>query len=171
MTVLADPLDMSGPAPAPPEWLTLEDGERVLLRVSPSRNLILAALAVGFVLLLAMSVFVSTMTDLRTGRVVSLAVLLLIVGLLVAAFLHIRRNEYVLTDEGVYTGTGLASKRVASAGHDEVSDVTVEQSSWQQLANVGTLRFVVDGGDLTFGFVDRPTYLYQDALEIVEEAD
>lgn len=162
---------MSGSTPSPPEWLPLNDGERVWLRASPSRNLVLAALAAGFVLLLAMSMVVSAMNDLGTGRAVSLAVLLVIVGLLVAAFLVTRRNEYVLTSDRVCAGIGLGSKRVTWVDTEEVRDVTVEQSRWQQLVNVGTLRFVADSGDLTFALVESPVHLQQQALQFVDVAD
>lgn len=162
---------MSGSAPTPPEWLALDDGERVWLRASPSRNLVLAALATGFVALLAMSVAVSAMDDPGTGRAVSLAVLLSIVGLLLAAFLHIRRNEYVLTSERACAGTGLRSKRVRSVALADVRDVTVERSTWQQLVNVGTLRFVADEGDLRFALVEHPAHIHRRALQVVDLGD
>lgn len=162
---------MNDPTPSPPEWLTLDDGERVWLRASPSRNLVLAALTAGFVLLLVMSVSVSAMNDPGTGRAVSLAVLLLIVGLLVTAYLLIQRNEYVLTSERVCAGVGLRSKRVTAVDLEDVHDVTVEQSSWQRLMNVGSLRFVVDGKDLTFALIENPAYLHQQALQFVDIGD
>lgn len=162
---------MSGSTPGPPEWLALDDGERVWLRASPSRNLVLAALAAGFVLLLAMSVAVSAMNDLGTGRAVSFTVLLFIVGLLLAAFLLIRRNEYVVTNERVCVGIGFGSKRTTSVAIEDVRDVTVEQSGWQQLVSVGTLRFVADDGDLAFTLVENPSRLYQQVLQVVEVGD
>lgn len=157
---------MRGSTQNPPEWLTLDDGERVEIRVSPSRNLVLASLTVGFVLLLAMSVAVSTMTDLGTGRALSLAVLLFIVGLLVATFLVTRRNEYVLTSERVCAGIGLGSKRVVSVYLENVRDVSVEQSSWHQLLNIGTVRFVTESDELAFALVENPMYLHQQALQV-----
>lgn len=159
---------MSGKTPTSPDWLSLGDGERVRLTASPSRNLVLAALGVGFVLLIVMSVAVSSVMDLETGREVSFFVLLLIVGLLVAAFAFTHRSEYVLTTDRVCAGIGLGSKRVASLPVDEVNDVTIEQSSWQQLVNIGTLRFVTDGQDLAFSLVGHPAYLHQEVLQFVD---
>lgn len=159
---------MSVSASGPPEWLALEDGEQVWLWESPSRNLVLVALAAGFALLLAMSVVVSTMADVGTGRAVSLTVLLVIVGLLVAAFLVIKRSEYVLTSDRICTGVGLRSKRVTTVDLADVRDVTVEQSTWQNVVNVGTLRFVTDGDDLTFTMVRDPSVLHQQALQLVD---
>jgi uncharacterized membrane protein YdbT with pleckstrin-like domain len=159
---------MSGSPPEQPAWLTLTDGERVWLRTAPSRNLVLAALAVGFVLLLTMSVAVSAMGDLATGRAVSLTVLLAIVALLLAAFLYIRRNDYVLTSERACAGVGLGSKRTRAVALADVQDVTVEQSGWQQLVNLGTLRFVTAGEDLRFALVENPAHLHQRALQFVD---
>lgn len=168
MQPLFDSADMSGSPPEPPEWLSLADGERVWLRVSPSRNLVLAALAAGFVSLLAMSVAVSAMNDIGTGRAVSLTVLLGIVGLLLAAFLYTRRNAYVLTSERICAGVGLGSKRTRTVALEDVHDVTVEQSTWQRLVNLGTLRFATDDGDLTFALVENPAHLHQQALQFVD---
>lgn len=159
---------MSESTPSPPTWLSLDDGERVWLRTTPSRNLVLAALTVGFVLLLGMSVVVSAMRDLGTGRAVSLTVLLGIVGLLVAAFTLTTRNEYVLTSDRVCAGIGLGSKRVETLPIEDVRDVTVEQSTWQRLASVGTLRFVANGDDLRFRLVENPVYLQRQAFEAVD---
>lgn len=162
---------MNGAAPSPPEWVNLGDDERVWLRVRPSRNLVLVALTVGFALLLAMSVAVSAMSDLTTGRAVSLTVLLLIVGLILAAFLLTRRREYLLTSERVCAGIGFGNKRGESLAIEDVDDVVVEQSTWQQLANVGTLRFVGAGDELAWSLVGNPAYLQQQALQIVTLED
>ncbi|WP_396611323.1 PH domain-containing protein [Haloferax sp. S1W] len=156
---------------SPPAWLTLADSEQVWVRTAPSRNLVLAALATGFVLLLVMSVTVSAMDDLQTGRAVSFTVLLLIVGLLVVAFLITKRNEYVLTSDRVCTGVGLRSKRVTAVAVRDVQDVTVEQSTWQQLVNVGTVRFVAGGDDLRFSLVGNPVYLQQQVFQFVDITD
>lgn len=162
---------MSGSAPSPPEWVTLADGERVWLRAEPSRNLVLAALTVGFALLLAMSVAVSAMTDLATGRAVSFTVLVVIVGLILAAFLVTRHRDYLLTSDRICVGVGFREKRTESLDAAEVRDVVVEQSTWQQLANVGTLRFVADGEDLAWALIGNPAYLQQQALQFVPVDD
>lgn len=159
---------MSRTPPTPPEWLTLEDGERVWLIASPSRNLLLAALATGFVLLIAMSLLVSAMDDLGTGRAISLTVLLVIVGLLLGAYALTRRSEYVLTSERASAAVGLRSKRIESVDLEDVRDVTIEQSGWQQLVNVGTLRFTADGDALAFSLIGEPSVAYQRALELLE---
>lgn len=162
---------MSGSTPGPPEWVSLTHDERVWLRVSPSRNLVLAALVAGSGLLLVMSVGVSAMHDLGTGRLVSFTVLLVIVGLLVAASLVTHRLEYVLTSERVCVGVGLRSKRTRFIDLENVQDVSVEQSWWHRLANVGTVRFVTAGGDLAFALVENPGDVQRQALQVVDLTD
>lgn len=162
---------MSAPTPSRPEWLTLEDDEQVWLRATPSTNLVLASLAVGFVLLLAMSVVVGFLADLATGRAMSFAVLVLIVALLGAAYVVIKRREYVLTSKRASIGVGLRSKRVSSVAIEDVRDVRVEQSGWQRWVDIGDLRFVADEGTVRFAFVDEPTDLYEYAVEFVEQGN
>lgn len=161
---------MSESTPRPPEWLSLAADEQVWLQASPSRNLVLGSLTLGFVLLIGMSILVSFFTDLATGRVVSFAVLMLILGLLAAAYLVIKSREYVLTSERVCAAAGLSSKRVSAVALDDVRDVTVEQSTWQQLLNMGTLRFVTDGEReaVEFALVENPVSVYQHALQVVD---
>lgn len=151
-----------------PEWLSLAAGERVLLRAEPSKNLVLAALTAGFVLLLAMSVLVSALSDLRTGRAVSFAGLVAIVGLIVGAYLVVQRREYVLTDERVCVGVGLRDERVATVDLGDVEAVTVEQAVWHRPVDVGTLRFVTGDRDLAFSFVETPHRLHEQVLGVVD---
>lgn len=160
---------MGGTGGRPPEWLSTATDERVLLRAEPSKNLVLAALTAGFVLLLAMSVLVSALSDLRTGRAVSFAGLVVIVGLIVGASLVVQRREYVLTDERACVGVGFRDERVASIDLADVEGVTVEQSVWQRLVNVGTLRFVGVDRDLAFSFVEEPLRVHARVLGAVDE--
>jgi len=152
--------------------MTLDAGERVWLRATPSTNLVLASLAVGFVLLVAMSVVVGTLTDLATGRAVSFAVLVLIVALLVTASLVTRRREYVLTSDRACVATGLRSKRVSAIAIENVRDVRVEQSTWQRWVDIGDLRFVADDGTaVRFAFVDDPAALQEYVAGFVEHGE
>lgn len=161
-------MSVSDSTPSPPEWTTLAQGEQVWLRTTPSTNLVLAALALGFAILVAMSVVVGFFLNIAAGRVVSFAGLVLIVALLVAAYAVTRTRDYLLTSERVCTAVGLTDKRVTSADLEDVRDVTIEQSNWQRAVNVGTLRFVVDGSeDIEFGFVEDPHSVYEQALDFL----
>lgn len=154
--------------PSPPEWLDLESGERVLVRATPSTNLVLASLIVGVVLMLVMSVVVGFFTDIATGRLVSFAVLVLIVVLIGAAFLVTKRREYVVTSERACAAVGLTGKTVAECSLERVRDVTVEQSGWQRVFNVGTLRFSTGRDDVTFALVENPASLHGRVLQFVD---
>lgn len=144
--------------PNPPEWVTLSHGERVRLVASPSRNLVLAGLAVGFVLLIAMSIGVGFAASLETGRAVSFATLVVIVGLLLAAYGPTRTRQYVLTSDRALAGVGLRTKRVSSVPLEAVSDVQVRQGGVRRFLGVGTVRIVtIDGDAVAFRLVGSPT--------------
>lgn len=152
-----------------PDWLDLDGDERVLVRARPSSNIVLASLIVGLILMFTMAVVVSFVTTHRTGRLLSLGVLLGIVGLLVLAFLVTRRREYVLTSHRVCSAVGFLEKEVTSVPVGRVCDVTVQQSWWQQLFQVGTLHFALDGGDgVSFQLVEDPSTLQQRVLQFVD---
>jgi uncharacterized membrane protein YdbT with pleckstrin-like domain len=140
-----------------PAWMTLDADEHVRFVVSPSRNLVLGSLGVGFMLLIAMSVGVGFFTDVTTGRMVSFATLVLIVGLLVGAYGLTETRQYVLTNDRAVVGVGLRTKRTSAVALDAVDAVEVVQPTWQQFLNVGTVRLVTTAGtSVAFELVERP---------------
>lgn len=154
---------------SPPEWLALAPGEEVWFRGTPSGNLLLASLTIGFLLLTGMSMLVSVGTDLATGRRAMFTVLVVILAVIVGVFITIERREYVLTNERVYVGVGLRSKRVRSVALDDVRDVSLEQSNWQQHLHLGTLRFVThdEADTLSFALIEEPQSVYSHILDLV----
>lgn len=154
--------------PTPPEWVTLEEGEEVWLRASPSTNLVLAALGAGFVFLVAMSVVVGFFLDIATGRAVSFGGLVLVVGMLGAAYGITRSREYLLTSDRICTISGVWRGQVDETAVADVRAVTVEQSAWQRLVNIGDLRFVTDTGTVEFSLVENPTSLHQQVRQLVD---
>lgn len=159
---------MSGSVDTVPDWLELRDDEYVLMRASPSQNIVLAGLILGVVTMVAMAVVVGFLTGIRTGRRLSFLVLILIVVLIAGAFLVTKRHEYVVTSERVCSAVGLTNKRVTSSPLDGVEDVTIEQSGWQQLFNVGTIRFSTRGESVAFLLVENPAGVHQQVLQFVE---
>lgn len=155
-------------ASSPPEWLALEDDEYVVVRTTPSSNLVLAGLLVGLGLMLVMAVVVGFFTSRATGRTVSFTVLLLIIGLIAATFLLTKRREYVVTDRRACAAVGFLDRDVSECSLSRVTDLAVEQSTWQQLFNVGTLRFETDDGDLAFRLLEGPTGVQSRLLGIVD---
>ncbi len=165
---------MSDSGPGSPEWVTLDADEHVRFVVSPSRNLVLASLAIGFGLLITMSVGVGFLSNLAAGRIVSLATLVLIVALLVGAYALTEAYQYVLTSERAVVGAGLWRKRADSVALQAVTDVAVDQPTWQRVLNVGTVQLVTTtGAIIEFEFVERPNEVGQHIrrLAAVDETD
>jgi hypothetical protein len=92
----------------------------------------------------ALPIVVGLFTDIMTGRLASFVILIPIVALLTAAFLVVKRREYVMTSQRACAATGLTEKSVVECSLEAVRDVRVEQPGWQQLINVGTLTFSSD---------------------------
>lgn len=161
---------MGESTPNPPEWLSLEPDERVCIRTAPSVNLVFASLLVGFPLLVVMSIVVSLFTDLATGRVVIFAMLVLVLAALGGVYLGVTSRGYVLTSTRACVGVGLLSTRVASVALDDVCDVTVEQSDWQDRLNVGSVRFVTDeeAASVAFWLVEDPESVQQHVRQVVD---
>lgn len=144
------------------ERLSLDRDEQVVLHTTPSENLLLAGLTIGFIVLSGTALVVGTVASLSTGRTVSLAVLVIVLVCLVAVYIVIARREYVLTTERACATVGLVSRRVSSVRLSEVRDVAITQSGWQGLLNLGTLRFETDDEtvSLEFALVDDPASVY-----------
>lgn len=157
--------------PTPPEWVTLSSDERVWLVTSPSTNLVLASLGVGFVLLVVMSVGVGFTASLETGRVVSFVTLVGIVALLVGAYGLTSTREYVLTSDRALVGVGLRNKRISSVELEAVEDVEIRQGGWQRPLDVGCVRVVTaDGSAVEFRLVGSPADVARE-IQRVTDAD
>jgi uncharacterized membrane protein YdbT with pleckstrin-like domain len=155
-----------------PEWLTLERDERVLVRASPSKNLLLLTFIAGTVLFLALGVVGILFTvDVDTARTVTLVLLLLLFAVTAGVYLLTGYREYAVTSHRVCTASGLGSKDVTTVDADAVRAVIVEQAGWQSLVNVGDLRFDVDGGQaVRFTAIEEPDRVHERVLAAVEAA-
>lgn len=152
----------------PPEWLAASADELVLVQGQPSRNLLLAAFGLAFVILVAMSILVGAVDDLRTGRRLSWVIVMLTVGTILFAFVTIHRYEYVLTDERVSVHTGLHAGHVKQLALEDLVEVEVEQPTWQQWLGIGAIRFETTAGEhLRFSYVEDPYAVYQQILSSV----
>lgn len=146
-----------------PGWLDAEPEERVWLHVTPSKSLVLVGVALGFVLLVVVSVIVGTLGDILVGRTLSAVMLVSLVGLLVGPFLLSERREYLLTDRRVVRRSALTRRDETELRVEAVDSVALEQSTWQQWVGVGDVRFVAGGGapDLRFAHLDEPAQVFQ----------
>jgi uncharacterized membrane protein YdbT with pleckstrin-like domain len=151
-----------------PEWLTLDPGETVHLRAAPSKNLLLAGIGGGMAMLVVVSVVVAALGDIATGRALSFAVLILVVAILGSIYLLVHRWEYAVTSDRICVARGLRSRETRAVPLDAVREVTLDQSRWQRLVNVGDLVIVTDQRTLRFGSVEDPRRVYERVLAHVE---
>lgn len=153
---------------ATPTWLTLDRDERVLLRASPSTNLIMAGVVGGFLLITLGSLPFIYLGAVDAGRRTTFALSGLVVAVVLWLFLRITRREYAVTNKRVTVATGLRSKDVRSVDVDDVTEVSLEQDRWQRWLSVGTLRFVTPHGELDFAQVGSPHFVYERALDLTQ---
>lgn len=147
-----------------PEWLSLGQAETVALRAAPSKNLVLAALGAGMVLVVVVSVVVATLGNILMGRILSFAVLVFVLALLGGIYLVVHRWEYAVTSDRVCAVRGFRSRTARCVPRADVRDVTFEQSRWQRLVDVGDLLFVTDDGVVRFRAVGNPRHVYEQVL-------
>lgn len=147
-----------------PGWLTLSPGETVLLRAGPSKNLLLAGIGSGMVLLVLVSVVVAALGDIATGRALSFLVVMAVVASLAGIYALVHRWEYAVTSERACVVTGLWSRERRSVELDAIEEVRVDQSRWQRLVSVGDLVFVTDEGPLRFALVGAPYRVQEQVL-------
>lgn len=143
----------------PPHWLTLDPGEMVHIRTAPSKNLLLAGIGGGMILLICVSVVVAAIGNIETGRVLSFTVVMLVMALLGAIYLFVHWWEYTVTSDRVCVVRGFRSRETRTVSLDAVEKVTLEQSRWQRLVNGGDLLFVTERGMLRFDAVENPLRL------------
>lgn len=139
-----------------PKWLTLSPDETVNFRARPSKNLLLAGIGTGMVLLVLVSVVVAALGDISTGRALSFVVVILVVAILAGIYALVHRWEYAVTSDRACVATGLRSRDCRSVNLDDVEEVRVDRSRWQRLVNVGDLSFVTEEETLRFAFLDSP---------------
>lgn len=157
-----------GPPPSTPDWLSLASGESVVFRAGPSKNLLLVGLAVGMLILVGVSVLVSAIGDIIAGRVISFAGLLVFGGILGGIYLLVHRWEYVVTSERVCVTRSIGDQTQDEVRLDDVGDISMDQSWWQQVVDVGDLHFAAGGQTLTFDSIEHPRVVYEEVLTLVE---
>lgn len=151
-----------------PSWLSLSPSERMRLRASPSANLLLVIIVVGFVVLVAVSMVVAQFGTVRLGFRVSMGIIGFTMAGVAIGFLVIRGREYVLTTERACRAVGPTTKQVTTIDLDRVADIALEQPAWQRWMGVGTLEFVThDGESLRFELVEEPQFVYENALDLL----
>lgn len=153
-----------------PDWLTLDADEQVRVRARPSKNLLLVTFVVGTALLLGVGVVAVLFDiDIMTGRLLSVAVLLVIMLMTGGVYLLTRRLEYVVTNHRIYEAVGLTSKEASAVDLDDVNDLHLEQSNVQGWLSVGDIRVETDDGTaVRFRSIGNPQLVYEHTLELLE---
>ena len=161
---------MSGSNPSnPPDWVTLEPGERIRVRSVPSNNLMLAALILAtFTLLITSSVIAFFIDDVSTGRLLAKIMIVVIVGILFLTRFIMSRYEYLVTDQRVCQRTGILSKKVNQIESQQLDDVFLERSVWQRWFSIGGIRFVTNSDkSINFLYVGNPADLYMRVVDSI----
>lgn len=154
-----------------PDWLTLDRDERVLLRMQPSKNVLLLTFGVGTAMLLGVGVL-ALVADVAvpTARLLSTAILVFIFVLTAVVYLLTRRREYVVTTASAYEAVGFRSKNVEGVDLGQATDVMVVQSGWQRRLNVGEVRLIDDSGEqLRLRYVEHPAWIRERITDAIEE--
>lgn len=151
-----------------PSWMILDPDERVVLRTSPSTNLLMAGIVVGFFFIVFVSLPFVVVGAVNAGRQSTFAAIGLVLLTVLLLFFWINNREYAVTTKRISVASGLISKDVRSIDIEEVNQIELEQDRWHRLLSVGTLQFVA-GSDsyLTFSLVESPQFIYEQALDLV----
>lgn len=150
-----------------PAWLDPEPDETVWLRASPSKSLILVGVGVGVVVLVAVSAIVGALGDRLIGRVLSAGMLVTLVAFLIGPIWYADRREYVLTSRQVIDRAAFPWQADTRLAVDDVDEVSLEQSRWEDWIGVGDIRFSAqaDTGDLRFAYLDEPHLVFERVSE------
>lgn len=150
-----------------PPWLELEPGEKLWLSAAPSKNLLLAGVGAGFTMLIVGSVIVGAVGNILTGRLISVVMLAVIVGLLAGLYALTERGEYAMTSDRVVARSVLPWRSYRAVPLTRVEEVTIEQSAWERWIQVGGVLFETDGQepDVRFSFVEDPHFVFERATE------
>lgn len=156
-----------GAALAPDRTRPTSD-EEVLVRTSPSKNLVLAAFGLAAVVVFVGSAaLASASIDPRVGRIGSLAMLCVAAAPIAGAYLRTRRREYVVTTDRVYVRVGLWRPVVTELPLEAIGEVAYYRSGWGWVASVGTVRFHSAARTVSFTGVENPHRLYERSVRAV----
>lgn len=132
-----------------PEYVRL--GETILWRARPTlRSMASRAIATLVAVLFFGSILFNAMGGgaALAAPFVLTALLLLYLAVMLVQGLRLKRTEYVLTDHGVYTRTGLIGQSVAQTTFDKITDIALKQDVLGRLLGYATLQVNTAGSNL-----------------------
>ena len=119
------------------DWISLDDDEEVVWADTPHESSLVPALVVG----------------------VPLAIVLVGIPIIVAAYLHRENTAYVVTNRALYRKSGIISRNVQRVDLGKVQNTTYSQGFFGQRFGYGTVEVSTAGGsgvELTFDSISDP---------------
>jgi len=111
---------------AKPEWLSLEEGERIEWQGKPSTLALAGQAIMGVVLMLVLIGF-------------------LILLFLPVSYLGIKNTDYVVTNRALYVKTGIASTNIESVSLDRIQNTEFRQSFLAKRFGLGSIAISTAG--------------------------
>lgn len=135
----------------------LQPGEEVVYRAHVTRISLVPWIA-GLVLVLAAGLFARSATENPVPFWLSLAVGLVLLGVILTRLVVLRCHEYVLTDRRVIQQTGVLNKTSMDAHLDKVNNVEHRQTLWGRLLGYGDVEIdtASETGTTRFAKIRRP---------------
>lgn len=133
------------------DWLTLDEGEEVVWWGRPHKYSLVPALVVG----------------------IPLAVLLVGIVVIVAAYLRRKNTQFVVTTDGLYTKTGVFSRDVQRIGYEKVQNISYSQDFFGTRFGYGDVDISTAGGagvEMRFRQVPDPKAVQKRVNALSKEA-
>lgn len=120
------------------DWLSLDDDEQIIWSGKPKMNSIYPSIAVGILFTPVMGI-----------------------GLLImaGAYLYIQNTNFVITSNGLYKKTGIASRKVKKIGFNKIQDTSFNQGIFGNYFGYGNVDISTAGGqnvEMRFNSIDKP---------------
>lgn len=141
--------------------MDLHPGEKVIFEGRPSWRSIVSFYVTGFVAAVAAGVIAALIDKTRTGVLVYLGVMAVI---LIIGYVRRLSTRYTMTNERLHIQRGLLSRKSQQTNLARVQNVNTSQSLIERLLRVGTVDFDTagtDDSDFTFAGVASPAEVVQ----------
>ena len=120
-----------------PEWLSLDQDEKIFWKGSPRMKSILPAVIIGIPLSL-----------------VGIGILIII-----GAYLNVKNTDYVVTSTGLYVKKGILSRSVQNIDYDKIQNISFSQGIFGNQFGYGNIEISTAGGsgvEMRFRSIEQP---------------
>ena len=132
------------------DWISLDDDEEVVWADTPHKSSLVPALVVG----------------------VPLAIILVGIPIIVAAYLHRENTEYVVTTDALYRKSGVLSRNVQRVDFDKVQNISFSQGVVGNYFGYGKVDISTAGGsgvEMQFQSVADPKSVQERINRLIKE--